>query len=165
MNCSLDPGASTSAAFVNAPASGAHVITSRIPCLFECLAHRRRSYIFPTILVPFVEKSLIPDVVVQQAVCSGARVDANRVEPPQMRMWEVLCGVFWKHHLSFLVLVFSEMKLGYVCEAASRTGESLYEENDWQPHGRLCERNSDSVQGTRRTQLGPTTRPASPSHV
>ena len=57
--------------------------------------------------------------------------------------------------------MFSEMKLGYGCEAASRTDESLYEENDWQPHGRLCERNSDSVQGTRRTS----TRPHNPARI
>ena len=109
MNCSLDPGASTSAAFVSAPASGAHVITSRIPCLFECLAHRRCSYIFPTNLVPFVEKSLIPDVVVQQADLqrrAGRREQSRTATDENMggALWGILeapsefflSGVFWK---------------------------------------------------------------------
>ena len=109
MNCSLDPGASTSAAFVSAPASGARVITSRIPCLFECLAHRRCSYIFPTNLVPFVEKSLIPDVVVQQADLqrrAGRREQSRTAADENMggALWGILeapsefflSGVFWK---------------------------------------------------------------------
>ena len=92
MNCSLDPGASTSAAFVSSPASGARVITSRIPCLFKCLAHRRRSYIFPTILVPFVEKSLIPDVVVQQA---DLQRRAGRCEQSRTTADENVGGALW----------------------------------------------------------------------
>ena len=103
MNCSPDPGPSTSATFVCTSASGACVIVTNTPSprMSRPPPSRLRR---PHGLCAFVQKPLVADAVVQQADLQRW-VDANRIDPPQMSKWggwELLCRVFRKSHLRFL---------------------------------------------------------------
>ena len=99
MNGSPLPGTGT--AYVCTPASGACVITSRIPCL----AHRGRGCVFPAVLAPFGYRPLDPDVVVQQVDLQrrAGRCEHDRsAVDEKVGGWELLCGVFRKRHVWFL---------------------------------------------------------------
>ena len=147
MNGSPLPGTGT--AYACTPASGACVITSRIPCL----AHRGRGRVFPAVLAPFRYKPLAPDVVVQQVDLQSARVDANMIDPPRMRkLGDGNCSV---GYLGSAMCVFVSGVLWNgvrVVVVDVRLRELV----------KICMRKMTAVSspgGLRRTQLGHTTRP------
>ena len=100
------PGTGT--AYVCTPASETFVITSRIPCL----AHRGRGRVFPAVLASFGYKPLAPDVVVQQVDLQqrAGRCEYDRsAADEKVGGWELLCGVFRKHHVCVSGVLWNEV--------------------------------------------------------
>ena len=129
MSCSPDPGPSTSATFVCTSASGACVIVTNTssPRMSRPPPSRLRR---PHGLCAFVQKPLVADAVVQQADLQRW-VDANRIDPPQMRKCEDgNCSVGYLGSaicVFFVFWCFYGMMLGERCCGcgAARTGKKF----------------------------------------